>query len=46
MTRNTMTADEIIEGAYFLGFEPSRDDLTPSKLLEEAENYLFFSLTI
>lgn len=41
-----MTSNEIIEGAYLLGFEPSEDDLTAEQLLKEAESYLFFSLTI
>lgn len=30
----------IIEAAYWAGFEPSSTDLTPAALLSEAQNYL------
>lgn len=36
---------EIIEGAYLMGFEPSKEGLTGKALLAEAEEYLFLSLT-
>lgn len=32
--------ETIIEAAYLSGFEPSADDLTEERLLEEAENFL------
>lgn len=32
--------ETIIEGAYFSGFEPSSDSLTPDELFEEAEAFL------
>lgn len=38
-------AQEIIEGAYLMGFEPSKDDLTTEELLEEAQEFIFSSLT-
>lgn len=30
----------IIEAAYFSGFEPSSDSLTPDEIFQEAESYL------
>lgn len=36
---------EIIEGAYLMGFEPSEDELSADDLLAEAQEYLFLSLT-
>ena len=36
---------QIIEGAYLSGFEPSNEDLTTEQLLVEVEEYLFSSLT-
>lgn len=33
-------AQEIIEGAYLAGFEPSTDNLTSAELLAEAEGFL------
>lgn len=36
---------EIIEGAYLMGFEPSTDELSADDLLAEAQEYLFLSLT-
>lgn len=36
---------QIIEGAYLMGFEPSSEDITSAQLLEEAQEYLFLSLT-
>jgi len=38
-------AQAIIEGAYLMGFEPSKDNLSAEQLLEEAQEYLFLSLT-
>lgn len=31
---------EIIEAAYFIGFEPSEDGLAPEALLAEAKEFL------
>lgn len=35
-----MMAQEIIEGAYLAGFEPSTGNLTDTELLSEAEEFL------
>ena len=37
-------AQQIIEGAYLAGFEPSADNLAPAALFEEAQAFLI-SLT-
>ena len=39
-----MVTQEIIEGAYLAGFEPSRNDLTADELLAEAKEYLMKNL--
>lgn len=39
-----MVTQEIIEGAYLAGFEPSRNGLTADELLAEAEEYLMKNL--
>jgi hypothetical protein len=39
-----MMAQEIIEGAYLAGFEPSTDNLTANELLAEAEEFLMQNL--
>lgn len=36
---------QVIEGAYLSGFEPSGEDLTAGLLFVEAQEYLFSSLT-
>ena len=36
---------QIIEGAYLSGFEPSNENLTTEQILVEVEKYLFSSLT-
>ena len=38
-------AQQIIDGAYLMGFEPSSDNITADQLLVEAQEYLFLSLT-
>lgn len=39
-----MVTQEIIEGAYLAGFEPSRNDLTADELQAEAEVFLMQNL--
>ena len=34
----------IIEGAYWAGFEPSSENLTPAALLTEAQTFLSISI--
>lgn len=36
--------NSIIEAAFWAGFEPSSDDLTPEALYAEAEEYLMKSI--
>lgn len=36
---------QIIEGAYLSGFEPSSENLTAEQLFADAQEYLFSSLT-
>lgn len=36
---------QIIDGAYLSGFEPSEENLTDEQLFAEAQEYLFSSLT-
>lgn len=42
----TQEQRQIIEGAYWAGFEPSSDSLTAEALLAEARQFLFNSITI
>ena len=37
-------AQQIIEAAYLMGFEPSNDDLSYEQMLEEAQEYIYLSL--
>lgn len=36
-----MNNTELIQAAYWAGFEPSADELTEEQLFNEAEQYLF-----
>lgn len=40
-----MTELAIIEGAYYMGFEPSCETLTQQELLAEAQDYCITHLT-
>lgn len=40
-----MTRNDIIEGAYLMGFEPSEDNITAERLWAEVQEFFLLSLT-